>query len=81
MPDHTPQDQTPREYPWEGDRVTNRLQLWEHEDMPGIWLVCGKENHLCGMGSPADMIRLARLILEHFPDDQHTSQTDTLQRE
>ena len=30
------------------------------DSFPDTWIICGKDGHLCGMGSAQDMVRLAR---------------------
>ena len=55
---------------WDGGRVTNRLQIWEHESFPDIWVVCGKDDYLCGMGSREDMVKLAHVIIEKMDRPQ-----------
>ncbi len=57
----------------DGERITNRLQIWEHASFPDMWIVCGKDDYLCGMGNAQDLVKLANVILERFPQ----SATDT----
>ena len=58
---------SPEPHPWNGERITNRLQMWEHESFPDMWIICGKDDCLCAMGSPEDLIKLAQVILQRFP--------------
>ena len=75
MPRTTPEPvcgPPPEQHAWEGERITNRLQIWEHESFPGMWIVCGKDDYLCGMGSPQDLLKLAQVILQRFPQQGNT---------
>ena len=70
MPGTTPEPVSgpqPEQHPWDGERITNRLQIWEHESFTDMWIVCGKEGYLCGMASPQDLVKLAQIILQRFP--------------
>ena len=41
----------PAQHRWDGERITNKLRTWERDSFPDTWIICGKDGHLCGMGS------------------------------
>lgn len=61
-----PREPKPDSSQWEGQRITNRLQLWTSEQHPGQWEICGKENYVSALASPQDLLTLAHLILQQF---------------
>ena len=52
---------------WEGGNASRRLGAWYDEDMKH-WAVSGRHEHDAGSGTAADMVKLARIILENIPD-------------
>ena len=53
---------------YRGGRITSRLQLWPDEQLEGFWQVNGRDDNLAGRGEPADLTRLALVILENLGD-------------
>lgn len=53
---------------YRGGRITSRLQLWPDEQLEGFWQVNGRDDNLAGLGEPADLTRLALVILENLGD-------------
>ena len=59
-----------------GERITNGLRTWERDSFPDAWIICGKDEHLCGMGSAQDIVRLAKVILAQFAGNEHQNQEE-----
>ena len=55
---------------WEGHRITNRLGIgWDdRDDRMDQWEISGRNETDAATGSAAEMVQLARLILENIPD-------------
>lgn len=52
---------------WEGNSVTGRLGIGWDDDREQ-WAVSGRYEYEAGTGSAAEMVQLARMILENIPD-------------
>ena len=53
---------------WEGQRITNRLQIWSSDEMPGHWTIQGKEENNPAEASAEHMVKLARAILKNLKE-------------
>ena len=62
--------------PWDGERITNRLRIWERDSFPDTRVICGKDKHLCGMGSAQGMVGLAKMTLARFAENEDQTQKE-----
>ena len=52
---------------WEGGNASRRLGVWYDEDLR-CWKVSGRHESDAGAGDAAEMVKLARIVLENIPD-------------